>query len=77
MTIKKGVRDVSRVPGHERSLQHWRSVGRRRHDLLATKLLRKRPEPTASTTLPPKQKETTMQRPTIVSSSVARPTKLL
>ena len=27
---------------------------------LATKLLRKRPEPTASTTLPPKQKETTM-----------------
>ena len=52
-------------------------VGRRRHDLLATKLLRKRPEPTASTTLPPKQKETTMQRPTIVSSSVARPTKLL
>ena len=46
-------------------------------DLLATKLLRKRPELTASTTLPPKQKETTMQRPTIVSSSVARPTKLL
>ena len=45
-------------------------------DLLATKLLRKRPEPTASTTLPPKQKETTMRR-TIVSSSVARPTKLL
>jgi hypothetical protein len=44
---------------------------------LATKLLCKRPEPTASTILPPKQKETTMQRPTIVSSSVARPTKLL
>ena len=60
-----------------RSLQHWRSVGQRRHDFLATKLLRKRPEPTASTTLPPKQKETTIQRSTIVTSSVARPRKRL
>jgi hypothetical protein len=33
---------------------------------LATKLLRRRPEPSAST-LPPKQKEMTMQRPKIVS----------
>jgi hypothetical protein len=62
---------VSRVPGPERSLRRRRSVGRRRHDLFGPKLSRKRPEPTASTTSP-KQKETTMQRPTIVASSMAR-----
>ena len=40
---------------------------------LATKLLRKRPEPTASNTSTETEGDT-MQRPTIVSSSVARAT---
>ena len=34
LTSEKGVSDVSRVSGHERSLRSRRSVGRRRHDLL-------------------------------------------